>query len=358
MLGKGHYDTYCCMKCMKISALYKQRCADGVSKVWENRTKQERKAIGQKILEKNNKNPKILENRRKINEIIYSGKTEEEIKKIKEKRLNSLHETWKNRTKEENMEMQKKSRKTRLKNHGNETWNNRDKAKETCKNNCGYDYWMQTPEARKIYSKRFKNYSDEEWETFKEHVSKGLTNLPEKKKQEMIDKRLKTMSNKTTKELEEIKLKKQQTWKKKSKDELREIHRKQTLKTKHKYIYKNVSFHSYDEMAYYIYNVECTNNTIIRNNLEYDFVYNYNGKDYLYYPDFIVNGKYVEIKGLQFFENKDPNGKLINPYDRSEDGKYEAKQQCMKNNNVEVITETSKYIEYTISKYGRKIRID
>jgi len=52
MLGKGHYDTYCCMKCMKISALYKQRCADGVSKVWENRTKQERKAIGQKILEK------------------------------------------------------------------------------------------------------------------------------------------------------------------------------------------------------------------------------------------------------------------------------------------------------------------
>jgi hypothetical protein len=76
----------------------------------------------------------------------------------------------------------------------------------------------------------------------------------------------------------------------------------------------------------------------------------------LYYPDFIVNGKYVEIKGLQFFENKDPNGKLINPYDRSEDGKYEAKQQCMKNNNVEVITETSKYIEYTISKYGRKIR--
>jgi len=48
---------------------------------------------------------------------------------------------------------------------------------------------------------------------------------------------------------------------------------------------------------------------------------------------------------------------MINPYDRSEDPKYEAKHQCMINNNVEIITDTKLYTNYVITKYGKKVRI-
>lgn len=77
-----------------------------------------------------------------------------------------------------------------------------------------------------------------------------------------------------------------------------------------------------------------------------------------YYPDFKVDNKIVEIKGLQFFENKNPNGKFINPYDRNQDAKYEAKYKCMLENNVEIITDTKQYTDYVLNKYGRKVRID
>ena len=45
---------------------------------------------------------------------------------------------------------------------------------------------------------------------------------------------------------------------------------------------------------------------------------------------------FIEIKGDHFFEN----GVLVNPYNRNSftDGKYLAKYNCMKNNNVIILT--------------------
>ena len=358
-IGKFHYNTYCCNRCMKTSTTYKQRCATGVTKVWKLRTNEERKEIGQKTLNKNNKNPSVIENRKHMNEKMYAGKSDKEIKEIKTKRLNSLSYTWKNvRTKEDNLEMQKKARKTKLKKHGNETWNNREKAKQTTKDNFGYEYWMQTPEARKKFSERFENMTDEEMNTFKKAVSDGMNNMDEKKKNKCILNRSNTLKNKSNKEKEEIRIKKQKTWNQKTKEELHEIRKKAAKNTKHKYIYKNVDFHSFDEMAFYIYNVECLNNNIIRNNFDFYLNFYYNGEEFSYYPDFKINEQYIEIKGLQFFENKNPNGKMINPYDRTEDDKYESKFQCMIDNNVLIITDTNKYKQYVINKYGNVQRIE
>ena len=66
------------------------------------------------------------------------------------------------------------------------------------------------------------------------------------------------------------------------------------------------------------------------------FEYSYENKVYRYFPDFIVNGNFIEIKGDHFFEN----GVLVNPYNRNSftDGKYLAKYNCMKNNNVIILT--------------------
>ena len=64
------------------------------------------------------------------------------------------------------------------------------------------------------------------------------------------------------------------------------------------------------------------------------FEYKYDGKVHTYHPDFKVGDKIFEVKGDQFFNE---SGQMINPYDRTEDGKYESKRQCMLNNNVVIL---------------------
>lgn len=61
----------------------------------------------------------------------------------------------------------------------------------------------------------------------------------------------------------------------------------------------------------------------------------YDGKKHIYHPDFLINNQLYEVKGGHFFDGD----KMINPYDRSQDGLYEAKHQCMINNNVIILKE-------------------
>lgn len=63
-------------------------------------------------------------------------------------------------------------------------------------------------------------------------------------------------------------------------------------------------------------------------NFQYD---DSNGRHHSYFPDFMLNGKLVEIKGNHFV-GKD--GSFVNPYDHSQDSTYEAKRQCMIENGV------------------------
>lgn len=116
------------------------------------------------------------------------------------------------------------------------------------------------------------------------------------------------------------------------------------------YKFDNNLFYSKDELCYYVW--------LKDNNIQFEFQtepieFEYNGLTKTYIPDFKVGNEIHEIKGLQFFENKNPNGKMINPYDRTEDGLYETKHQCMIKNNVKIITNTKKYIIYVIEKYGK-----
>ena len=100
---------------------------------------------------------------------------------------------------------------------------------------------------------------------------------------------------------------------------------------KSRYIFDNLNFDSSWELYYYIY-CKLHNYDISRNNTVY-YSYEYEGKVHKYYPDFIVDKKFYEIKGDQFFEN----GKMICPYDRNLDNLYEAKHQCMIKNNVTIL---------------------
>lgn len=63
------------------------------------------------------------------------------------------------------------------------------------------------------------------------------------------------------------------------------------------------------------------------------FTYEYDGKTHIYQPDFLINGKLYEVKGDHFFDGD----KMINPFNRNQDDFYEAKHQCMIENNIRIL---------------------
>lgn len=118
------------------------------------------------------------------------------------------------------------------------------------------------------------------------------------------------------------------------------------------YEYDNMKFQSYYELSFYVY--------LKDHKIRFEYLqnkvsiqYNYNNSIYYYFPDFKVFNTLVEIKGPHFFDN---NGKMINPFDRSQDGKYEAKHQCMINNQVHIIINCDVYINYVECKYGKTFK--
>ena len=103
--------------------------------------------------------------------------------------------------------------------------------------------------------------------------------------------------------------------------------------------YDNISFDSNWEIIVYKYCKE--NNIPFTYHPKVIFEYMVDNKIHIYHPDFIINNTYYEIKGNQFFEDRNPSKRMICPYNRSEekDKAAEAKHQCMIKNNVKILTE-------------------
>lgn len=124
------------------------------------------------------------------------------------------------------------------------------------------------------------------------------------------------------------------------------------LKQQSKYEYKGIKFDSGVEIAVYIY---LTDNQIdFQYQPNISFEYFFNGSIHTYYPDFKVNEQYWEIKGDHFFKNKDINQTMVCPWDHTLDELYEAKHQCMIQNNIIILTfkDYYKYLKYVYEKYG------
>lgn len=131
-------------------------------------------------------------------------------------------------------------------------------------------------------------------------------------------------------------------------------------KMRRKYTFDNKTFDSSCELAYYIWLKDHNNDFEYQPNIVFNF--NFNNEIKHYRPDFKVRNEIIELKGLQFFENKDPNGKMLCPYhyenETEEDiiqrnALYEAKHQCMIANNVKIITDYSEYENYVTEKYTK-----
>lgn len=114
------------------------------------------------------------------------------------------------------------------------------------------------------------------------------------------------------------------------------------------YLYDNIQFDSSWELYFYIYHFDLGHN-VIKEPLE--LFYTYEGKEHSYYPDFEVDGQLYEIKGDMFFKD----GRMINPFDKSQNGLFNAKYQCGLKNNVIFIKESdmTPIIEYVNNKYTK-----
>lgn len=115
-------------------------------------------------------------------------------------------------------------------------------------------------------------------------------------------------------------------------------------KTAKKYLYDGIYFDSSWELYLWIY-ANDNGYEIVKEPIS--FPYEYNGVTHYYFPDFLYDGELIEIKGGHFIKD----GNLINPYNRKMDGLYKSKQNCMKTNNVKLITDISFAKDYVDEKY-------
>ena len=116
----------------------------------------------------------------------------------------------------------------------------------------------------------------------------------------------------------------------------------------HKYIYDGESFDSTWELALWIY-AKDHNENIIRNPQSYS--YEYKGKKYRYFPDFLYKNDIIEIKGNQLL---DENNNLVEIYSKNSNEKLRKKQECMEQHGVKVWSyEKIKFaLDYVHDKYG------
>lgn len=119
-------------------------------------------------------------------------------------------------------------------------------------------------------------------------------------------------------------------------------------KMKQKYTYDGKKFDSAPEVAFYIWLKDNCIDFIYMP--DRTFCYEADGKRHFYMPDFKVGNEYVELKCDQFFM---PDGKMCNPYDHSQDAKYEVKHPCMRINGVKILKTADyvKYSDYVKSRY-------
>lgn len=113
------------------------------------------------------------------------------------------------------------------------------------------------------------------------------------------------------------------------------------------YQYNNITFDSSYELYYYIWAVENGHN--IEKSVN-KYLFEVDGKEHYYFPDFTVDGVDIELKGEHFF---DEEGNLINPFtnDLNIQSIFSAKGECMKSNDISIITNIDEQKHYVDSKY-------
>lgn len=116
-----------------------------------------------------------------------------------------------------------------------------------------------------------------------------------------------------------------------------------------KYYYNNTFFDSSWELAYYIWLSDNYIQFIYHPNIK--LKYYVDDKLHYYQPDFLVNNELHEIKGNHFLIDN----KMINPYNKNDNKKMNAKFNCMVKNQIKILSfnELKEIFFYINKKYGK-----
>lgn len=270
--------------------------------------------------------------------------------------------TYKSFDKEKIKSISDKSKKTKLDRYGDENYVNVEKTKSTCLEKYGSTCVLNSkPIKSKIIEKNLKKYGVEYYvnpEKIKETMNQrygGYTWSSEVLREKCDN----TLRKKYGKKLELIVEKVKSTKKdrygdenynnsKKSKNTCIEKYGSCSFHNRviGKYTYDDIQFDSSWELYLWIY---AEDNGIEIEREPVKFSYEYDGIEHFYFPDFLYDGKLIEIKGNHFIDNNT----LINPYDYEQNGLYDAKYKCILENNVEIITDISFAKEYVDNKYTK-----
>ena len=308
----------------------------------------------------------------------YGVESTNQIKEIKEKQLEKRKEIYK----ENKEKIIAKKRKTLKERYGLETFNNsklrektwklkskeekkriREKFKQTCLEKYGAENFVSSNLGRQKAREQWNNLTEEQRKNQKEKCQKTWQNKTEEERKEIRSKAIKKYGcyyiqteegrnriieywKSLSVEIKKLRLEKcQETWRNKTPEEKKNI-RKKSIK---KYSFNLETFDSSWELAVWIYAIE-HNEEIEREPC--CFEYEYEGRKYSYFPDFKYKEQLIEIKGDQFFKE---DGSMQNPFDHSQDRKYENKHQCALKNNVIIWNKQNIRfaLNYVVQKYGK-----
>ena len=246
-------------------------------------------------------------------------------------------------------EFKSKSRKKKKEKYGYEFYTNRDLAKSTYKERTGYETPFENPEVlEECFNSVFEKYGCKVYTQSDDY----------KKNKENIINKIKETNN----------FKFGVDWFSKS-DYFKEYFSllfslyPEKFLSHNRFIYGNLSFDSIPEFCVYIYCIY-NNIPIIRNYTQYFKYIDIRGKIHRVYPDFIINGKFVEIKGGHFFKE---DGTMYLPYRDPEwddeeyeyrSSVYESKRQCLLNNGVQILKDTDPWVQNCITYVNTIVNID
>ena len=237
--------------------------------------------------------------------------------------------------------------KTKLERYGDKNYNNVEKNKETCLKHFGVDSWAKTEKGKKVFSETTSSEQaiNKRVESFKNHMrdSNFRKETWEKRKTTLIQKHgsWENMVFERTKKMENTCMKKYGV------SNAGALQGSKEYTSINKYFYNNRYFDSSWELQYYIYLMDKKIQFEYHNGTYLEYVKN--GKTHRYYPDFIVNGQYIEIKGDLWYD--EVSNSIL---DKSGNVNFE-KTKCINENNVLILNSTRLkqvflYINYTYGK--------
>lgn len=115
------------------------------------------------------------------------------------------------------------------------------------------------------------------------------------------------------------------------------------------YVYKDIHFDSSWELAYYIWLIDNNKDFIYHPSFSFTYLGD-DEKEHDYYPDFLVEGKFYEIKGTQFFNEREE------PYNMYTKNFWWNKYNLMKKHGVIILkkSDIQVYLKYIENTYGKK----